>query len=305
MNHPEITIVTLNWNQAEETLQCLSSATLLQYPNYRVLVVDNGSSDGSDRRIQKECPWVTLIRNDKNLGFAEGCNVGIRKALEAQTPYLLFLNNDAKMDSHCLTYLVEGIEKDSKRGIVGAINYLPEMPDVPWTCGHRFIWWRGALKRILPPQGLSSSVFEIQSVSGSCFLVRRELFEAIGLFDPRFFIYYEETDFCLRAAKAGFKVLVHRDARVWHKGSNTFGQRSAAEYYLFARNHALCLVRHCPGGLLPSALLLYFLKLCYQSLLLLATGRLKEVSAVWAGLLDFGMRRFGEGRLARFSSKGV
>ena len=82
-------------------------------------------------------------------------------------------------------------------------------------------------------------------------------------------------------------------------------QRSAAEYYLFARNHALCLVRHCPGGLLPSALLLYFLKWCYQSLLLLATGRLKEVSAVWVGLLDFGMRRFGEGRLARFSSKGV
>ncbi len=303
MDWPEIAIVILNWNQAQETLQCLSSVRSLVYPSYRVLVIDNGSWDGSGKRIVQECPWIELIRNERNVGFAEGCNVGIRKILERPTPYLLFLNNDSRIDPSCLTYLVEAMGKDSGVGIFGAVNYLPEMPEVPSTCGHQFTWWNGRLKGLLPPKTLSSLLFEVQSISGSCFLVRREVFEKVGLFDPRFFIYYEETDLCLKAARAGFKVMVHRDAKVWHQGGHTFGRKTPAEYYLFTRNHALCLMRHCPKIFLPSAWVIYLVKVFFRYLLLIGRGRFQEASAVKTGLWDYGTGRFGEGRLATFSPK--
>ena len=303
MDWPEVAIVLLNWNQAEETLQCLSSVRSSVYPNYRVLLVDNGSRDGSCERILKECPCVEMVRSDRNVGFAQGCNIGIQKILEKSTPYLLFLNNDARIDSHCLTYLVEEIGRDPKRGILGAVNYDPKTPEVPWTCGHQFIWWSGRLEGLLPPKNQRPPVFDIQSVSGSCFLVRRELFETIGLFDSRFFIYYEETDLCLKAARAGFKVMVHRDAKVWHEGGHTFGRGSAVEYYLFTRNHALCLMRHCPKIFLPSAWVIYLLKVLFRYLLLIGKGRFREASAVLAGVWDCWVGRFGEGRLSAFSGK--
>lgn len=305
MSLPEVAIVILNWNQAEETVECLTSVKSLAYSNYRVVVVDNGSRDGSPVRILEQCPWVELIRNKRNVGFAEGCNTALRKLLESQTPYFLFLNNDAKIDSRCLTLLVDEMERKPEVGIVGAVNYSLTKPDLPWTCGHRFIWWSGTLERLLPPKEWKEPLFNIQSVSGSCFLVRRELFKKIGLFDERFFIYYEETDFCLKAKRAGFGVMVHREASVWHEGSHTFGRRSAVEYYLFTRNHALCLMRHCPKGFLPSASVIYGLKTFLRCLLLIGRGQFREASAVSAGVWDACVGRFGEGRLAAFSQKGI
>ncbi len=304
MKQPEAAIIILNWNQAEETLRCLEAVGKLSYPNHRVLVVDNGSRDESVRKIREAHPDLEVVANEKNLGFAAGCNRGIQKAMEHATPYFMFLNNDTRIDPECLTHLVSALEADSRRGIVGAVNYEWDAPECVLSVGQRFVWWRGALERLFLPPDRGERVFNVQSVSGSCFLVRRELFERVGLLDERFFIYYEETDFCLRALRAGYAVTVHRQARVRHRGANTFGSRTPAEYYLFTRNHTFCLLRHCPKVFLPNALLFHGLKLIYQCIRLVLRGEFREAKAIGGGLWDVWKGRFGEGRLSRYLPGG-
>jgi GT2 family glycosyltransferase len=204
MSPPPVAVVVVNWNGLEDTQRCLDSLGRLDYPAIGVIVVDNGSTDGSAARLAA-IAGVELVRSDRNLGFAGGANLGIRRGLAAGAAYVWLLNNDTEVEPGTLSALVEEAEVDPRIGIVGGV--LPEA----WG-GGRINQWTGVVRPVTDPGERPDYI------AGTCMLVRREVFERIGLFDEAFFFYYEDADLCRRARAAGWQLAVAPDARVEHEG---------------------------------------------------------------------------------------
>ena len=217
--YPKVSIIILNWNGLEDTVECLESLKDIDYPNYEIIVVDNGSTDGSCDFLKANFPYVRLIENNENLGFAEGNNCGIR---QASGKYVLLLNNDVVVDRYFLKELVNVAESDPAIGAVGAVAYYYDDPQRIWQAAGMISWNRGRIRivgRNEVDEGQFNEVTEVDYVPGCSMLVRRELFERVGYLDPKYFVYYDETDWCIRAQRAGYRVLYAPRAKVWHKVS--------------------------------------------------------------------------------------
>ncbi|MDD5449165.1 MAG: glycosyltransferase family 2 protein [Candidatus Omnitrophica bacterium] len=290
-----IDIIILNFNQEADTSECILSLKRMNYKNYRIILVDNGSTDGSGDRLKKRFNEADYIKSDVNLGFAGGCNLGIKSSFAAAAAgHVLLLNNDTVAGENLLTSLLKIANSENAIGILGAVNYYYSRPEKVHMAAHRFLWWSGI-------QGIKTGVKkefeEVQSVSACCMLIKKEVIERIGLLDERFFIYYEDSDFCLRAGRAGFKVAAVRDAKVWHKISKIIGRKTAKEYYIYTRNQPFFMIKNCPGIFLPVYFLVYSLKVFIRIGWFFVTGKRPLSSAVRRGLADFIRGRFGKGRL--------
>lgn len=300
MNRPKVSIVILNWNQENDTSVCLDSLKALAYDNYEVILVDNGSKNGSPDRIKKRFPDTVLIKNDENLGFAEGNNTGMRYALRKGADYIFLLNNDTAVDKDVLNELLRVAESDKSVGVVGAVNYSFDYPDRAVLVYTSFNWFTGFTKKEKLDDisnGVITEPQEAHGVTGSSLLIKREVIEKIGLLDKRFFIYYEDTDWCMRARRAGYKVMYVPRAGIRHKVSVTFGQKTALEYYLYTRNLPLFMVKNCPKICLPSFFLFYILKISVYCAGLMLTGRFRHAQGLFFGFADFCTGRFFKGRL--------
>ncbi|MCX5715770.1 MAG: glycosyltransferase [Candidatus Omnitrophica bacterium] len=138
---------------------------------------------------------------------------------------------------------------------------------------------------------------QVQSVSGSCMLIKRSVIDRIGLLDERFFAYYEDSDFCLRATRAGFNVVASRNARIRHKMKNTLGSRTPQAYYIYVRNQPLFMIKNCPWIFWPDYFAMYLLKALARIAYFSVTGRPDIAGAVKNGLVDAFSRNFGKGRV--------
>jgi GT2 family glycosyltransferase len=247
-DRPRVAIVLLNWNQPEHTLACLRSLGQLDYPNVSVTVVDNGSTDGSPDLIRAQFPQVTLIENGRNLGFAAGNNVAIEPAVRAGADYVMLLNNDTELAPDMLSRLVAVAERDPKVGIVGPKILYYDQPDVIWSAGGTIDAYGqpGHLGADQPDDDPSDQPREADYVTGCAILVKRAVVEAIGGLDERFFIYFEETEWCARARRAGFRILYVPSARMWHKVKPDARGYSRPYLYMMARNRLLYL--RCCGA---------------------------------------------------------
>ena len=234
------------------TLDCLESLRGLDHPPDRLntIVVDNGSTDGTSEDIRAHYPSVTVLKNRENLGFAEGNNVGIRHALGDAPDYVMLLNNDTILDPSMLTELLAVVESDPTVGAVGPKMLYSEQPDVIWCAGSSIDWPTGDAVRLQAEQrdtGADEGPREVEFITACAICLRREVIEEIGLLDRRFFIYYEEADWCLRARAAGWRILYVPAARLWHKVSAAMGTTSPATEYYMARNVLLFLAKHRRG----------------------------------------------------------
>jgi hypothetical protein len=192
----------------------------------RILVVDNASSDDSVASIRREFPSVEVIVNALNLRFAGGNNVGIRHALQKGTEYVLLLNNDTTVDPEFLTELVKRAEGDPAIGMVGAKIYYYSDPGRIWFAGGRIEWWKGWISHIglrESDHGQHDTSADVDYITGCCLLVKRSVIDKTGMLDERFFMYGEDVDWCLRAQRAGFRLLYEPRAKVWHKLSVSSG----------------------------------------------------------------------------------
>ena len=241
-----VSIIILNWNGKEDTIECLESLKKLDYPNYELIVVDNGSTDGSCEILKKNYPYVKLIENEKNLGVATGYNLGI---YQATGEYILLLNNDIVVDRSLLKELVSVLESNPEIGIVGPTMYYYDDPKRIWVGGGGGIYWNKGKTSLLRTNEIDNGDFdeitEVDYIAGCALLTKRDLFEEIGYMDTKYFAYWEETDWCVRVHKAGYKVLYVPKAKIWHKISATSKKISGfAEYHLtrnmfwFMRKHA-------------------------------------------------------------------
>jgi hypothetical protein len=240
---PFVSIVILNWNNAEDTLACLGSVAALDYPAARVIVVDNGSTDDSAARIRAAYPDVELIETGENLGYAGGNNVGVRHALAQGAEYVCILNNDVIVDPGFLGPLVGALQAEADVGIVGPKVYQLDAPAEIQSAGgildDKFdVQWRGAGEK---DQGQLDEAAEIDVAHGCALVLRRQLLKALSGFDERFFMYREEVDLCVRAKQVGYRVFYAPQARVWHRRPNVMASRQAFTTYYMTRNTYLLL----------------------------------------------------------------
>lgn len=274
---PLVAIIVLTWNQCDLTLDCLASLVGMDYPVERlqIIVVDNGSTDGSPVAIRQCFPHVTVLENSDNLGFAEGNNVGIRHALQGSADYIMLLNNDTVVDARMLAHLLSVIQSHPNVGIVGPKMLYFDQPNVIWCAGNQLDWRPWITHRLQaeqPDVERDEPSYIVDYITACGILLRRSVIDQIGLLDPRFFIYYEETDWCARAQRAGWQILYVPGARLWHKVSATMGTTSPATDYYMNRNLYLFLTKNRSNALRP----LLFVAVLIRQILAIAAYTLKS-----------------------------
>jgi GT2 family glycosyltransferase len=210
-----------------EEAECITEANLAQESERRL------SSGVSHRQL-------VIIQNEKNFGYPEGNNIGIRFALKAVADYVLLLNNDTVVDKNFLNELVSAAERDIQIGVIGPKMYWYHAPQTIQSTGARVnLWTGGAISlnwdKTDDELGLlgENGLLPVDYVFGACFLVKRKVIEAVGGLDPIFFLYGEEVDWCMRIGRAGYKIVCNINSKIWHKGmASTSKAKHFSEYYL-------------------------------------------------------------------------
>jgi len=209
----KVFIVVLNYNGAEVIKKCLASVFKLDFPDFEVVVVDNDSVDGSLEIAKTNFSKAHFIKNEANLGFSAGNNVGIRFALERMADYVLLLNNDTEVEKDFLTRLVGAAKADEKVGITSPVIFDGLSRQI-WFSGGKINWLR--MKALNEREASTADCYETGFITGCAMLIKAAVFKEIGLLDEDYFLYWEDVDFSLRAKKAGFKNIVVAGSWAYH-----------------------------------------------------------------------------------------
>ena len=306
--NPKVSIIILNWNGWKDTIECLESLYQITYPNYDVIVVDNGSEDESIEKIKEYCEGkikveskffeyssenkpikiieytreeteagggkekeivdmpsnkkLILIKNEKNYGFAEGNNIGMRYALNPLNPkYVLLLNNDTVVDKEFLEELVKVGESNQRIGILGPKTYYHSQPNRIQLTWNKIDFWRGLVFLAGAgdiDRGQHNKIRDTDYVPGSCLLIKQETIKRIGLLDVSYYSYWEETDYCTRAKWAGFRLVYCPNAKIWHKISQSASKVAGFSTYYMTRNRFQFMKQHATRNQYLSFLLYFF-----------------------------------------------
>lgn len=289
-----IYIVLLNWNSWKDTAECIESCRNLLYPDFRLLIVDNGSSDGSESILRERFPDIEFIQTGQNLGFAGGNNVGISYALERGADYVWLLNNDTVVEPDALSALVRVAQADKKVGMVGSKIVYHGDPDI--------LWYAGA---VLDPErpyhpyhlglndkdrGQYGEISETGYVTGCSLLASREMIELVGLLDDELFLYFEDVDWSARAKTAGWKLMYCPDSLVYHKVSLSIGGAASPTLLYYTSRNRLYFVKENFPRKMPEALLYDF----YEHVLVsIKKGRFAGALAALGGIRDFMVHKTG------------
>jgi len=300
---PQVFILILSFNRREDTIATLESIQKLKVKDFRLtaVVVDNASKDGSAEALKNfrmENGAFRLIVNKKNLGFAEGNNVGLRWCLKNGADFIAVLNDDTIVSENLIAELLEVFGKYPEAGIIAPKIYFAkgfefkkgykpdELGKVIWYAGGDIDWKNvyGTNHGVdAVDKGQFDKVAETDFAAGCCLFVKREVLKEIGLFDKRYFAYLEDADLSQRAKRAGWKVLYAPPAHLWHKVSQSSGIGSELNDYFITRNRMLFGLTYVP--------LRTKIALIRESLRLLRNGRKWQKIAI----RDFYLGRFEKG----------
>lgn len=246
---PKIVILLLNWNGKKDTLECLASLKKVDDPHFQTVVIDNGSTDDSVAVLRDTYPELEILETGANLGFAGGNNKGITWALANGAEWILLLNNDTIVDPQFLKAFRTAAQKQPKAKILGAKIYRYQDPKV---IDHLGGFWNPAIAEFESPAsgryddpGAFNEMCRVDYVCGAALLMHRCVPETIGLLEDRFFLFWEETDFCFRARNAGFEVWTAPQAQIWHKVSASFTGGKPHMHYFWWRSRLLWIERNC------------------------------------------------------------
>lgn len=285
---PKISVVILNYNGMKFLESCITSLLKSNYDDFEILVIDNGSKDDSvnflRRRFPNE-PKLKVISLGKNYGFAMGNNIGYMYT-NPRSDFIFFLNNDTEVDKDCIKIIVEKMEKDKlvgaaqpkirslrNRNLIDAVGGIADY--------HGRTWHRGSNEY---DYGQYDSITETFYAQGAAIVVRRSVIEEVGLFDPDYFMYYEETDLCWRIWMAGYKVAVIPEAIVYHYGggSTTFKSSDYEKYFKFfhlRRNHLMTMLKNYSLSNILKYTLTFMVKMLFISFLWSFSGEKVKAKA--------------------------
>lgn len=240
---PLVFVIVLNWNNWQDTLACLASLRRLDYPNYRILALDNGSTNDSEIRIREAFPRIDVIQTGANLGYAGGNNYGMRYALQRGAAFVLIVNPDIIIEPHALNVLVDTALSHATAAALGPIVRYLDSPELLWSTGTIINWSHGwILLDNTPVEGIPFR--PTVGVAGCCVLLRANALRDVGLFDVKYFLYHEETDLCQRLINAGYSVGVCSEATAFHRPGSSSGENSPRQAYYAARNLFLFFSRY-------------------------------------------------------------
>ncbi|RLG10988.1 glycosyltransferase family 2 protein [Candidatus Pacearchaeota archaeon] len=284
MTYPKVAIIILNYNGWKDTIECLESIYQSVYPNYEVIVVDNGSTNNSIEKIKEYCEGkikvnsrffkykeenkpievveftneevikfkkivnlpsnkkLILIKNSENLGFAGGNNAGIKFALKNDCDFVLLLNNDTVVEPDKLKKFLNTWQELEKPGALSGIIYYYDSPDKIWFGGAKWEWAKIKFKI---NEKFPKKILKTDYICGACLFTSKEVIQKVGLFDERFFLIWEDTDWSYRARKKGYNLYILPDVKIFHKTAKSFGSYKTFSYqYYTTRNEFLFFYKH-------------------------------------------------------------
>jgi GT2 family glycosyltransferase len=297
---PRTAIVLLNWNSGEMTAGCIRSLLAMNASDFEIAVVDNGSKDASVEYLRTRFPQITVVPQDHNLGFAAGCNVGMKLALEWGAKYVLPLNNDTVVDAEFLTELERAADEHPKAGMISPKIYFWDAPDHLWWAGGEFNVWGGIPKhrgRRQLDQGQFDTMTEVDWATGCAALIRCDMLARVGLFDESLFGNVEDLDLSLRMRKAGFQIVYAPLAKLWHKEGVDYRKNvgECLRKFTGTRNLLIVMQKHANAAqwvtFLPNFLLRHVA--FYIGLSMVR----RDFRSAWAVLRGIGafLRRYGTG----------
>jgi len=236
----------LNWNSTHDTLACIESIKKLSHGNFQVVIVDNNSRRSEYHALRTQCTDEVVLRQKRNLGFAGGCNVGIRWALRNGFNYVWLLNNDTVVDPESLTELVRAMDSDPRIGMAGGVMYQWNDPQRIEMAGGYIdpeTGRGGVLGFNQLDEGQFVGVFDVEYVSGGMLLARSEAIREVGLLDERFFMYYEDTDWGVRMRSQCWRVVTTSAAKIWHKNRASTGEKQP---YFIQHGYFMFLYKNFP-----------------------------------------------------------
>jgi len=285
-------IVLVNWNGWQDTIECVESCRKLTYPNFRILIVDNGSTDGSESVLRARFPLVDIIQAGANLGFAGGNNLGIKYALEQGAEYVWLLNNDTVVAPEALGEMVKVASSDERVGIVGSkLYYYNEPGKIAFAGGG---WKQSPLYPVHrgvdeEDCGQYNTIEEVDFITGCSLLIKAAVIIDIGEMFDRYFLYWEDIDWNATADEHGWKILFVPTSHVWHKVSATTNALPGIKDYYSVRNRMLFLKRHKKTLLIPA--IFRVIAVCVRYGL---AGQKGKALLYFNGLKDFALNRFGQ-----------
>lgn len=261
MATPIVSLITINYNQAQVTCDMLASTRVLTYPAFEVIVVDNGSRDDPRPLIEQgNYPNVTVIMSPENLGFSGGNNLGIS---HAKGEYLFLLNNDTIVTPDLITNLLGPFLKNPSVGVTCPKIRFYDQPGILQYAGYhplsRFTGRTWAVGLMEEDKGQYNQGGPTFFAHGAAMMVSRKVLEAAGSLDDSFFLYYEELDWSARIRKAGFVIYYEPSALIYHRESMSVGKQSALKVYYHIRNRLWFMRRNVTGVPLWIFCVYYFL----------------------------------------------
>jgi len=299
-SQPETTaVIIVNWNGWRDTLQACASVIRWGGPNLKLILVDNASTDDSIVRIRKQLPAVELIANSVNAGFAGGCNLGIRRALDLGCKYILLLNNDAVVGPKTISELIVASKRLKDGAILGSVVRYSN------TQGYQFFGSQRSEATGQPcwfeytrdHAHLTSPLIESDFILGAALFAPSDIFRTVGEFDERFYLTYEDTDLCYRAKARGIGSFIVTSSEVEHYASATMGPVTAPlQTYFLTRNELLFIEKHCSRSLRFVMHARRLRRLIWRIVQAVVARRLTHPStiAMIFGYRDYVLRRFGD-----------
>lgn len=295
----KVAIIVLNWNGADYITNCLDSLVRLKMDKHsiEIVVIDNASTDSSVELVTSKYPKIKLIETGQNLGYASGNNIGLQHAIDTHADWVWIVNPDIRVSPDSLSSLLSAT--NSTTGILGSKSYFEkgfefhkdryapkDLGKVIWYAGGKMDWANVDSLHIGVNQvdhGQYDQASPTEFVTGASMLINCRMLETIGLFDPKYFLYYEENDLCQRAIRAGWQLVYVPQSVVWHANAQATGIGSNLQDYFLTRNKLLFGLRWAPFR--------SKLAVIRQSLNLLFTGRPWQKR----GVIDFYLARMGPG----------
>jgi GT2 family glycosyltransferase len=291
MNQPKVTVLILSYNGKYLLEDSISTYLSNDYENFEVVVIDNGSSDGTKEYVETNFPKAKVIRLEKNRGYSGGFNFGLEFAFnQNNSKYALVTNNDVKVDSHVVKELVKVAETDEMIGFTTGKVYYFDEPDTLQTVGkkeHPIYWNGGHIGNQEKDKGQYEEIAERYFSDDIFTLVRKKMYDEIGSYDENFRFQSEEYDWQARAKQKGYKIFYAPNAKIWHKESMTIGKQSAFKAYFDARNPMIVILKYKSPEFFRKYFWNYFKKdIVGYSLVRIKKMRLKVAWSTWKGFFS-------------------